>query len=55
VRVVGRAPDRVVEAIEDPDRAFWIGVQWHPEQLRDEPSARLFAALVAAAETRRRA
>jgi putative glutamine amidotransferase len=55
VRVIGRAPDRVVEAIEDPAHAFWIGVQWHPERLRDEPSARLFAALVAAAETRRRA
>jgi putative glutamine amidotransferase len=49
VRIVGRAPDGVVEAIEDPDRPFWIGVQWHPERLADAHSARLFEALVEAA------
>ena len=25
------APDGVVEAIEDPSRRFFLGVQWHPE------------------------
>jgi len=25
------APDGVIEAIEDPSRRFWVGVQWHPE------------------------
>ena len=25
------APDGVIEAIEDPDRPFCLGVQWHPE------------------------
>ncbi len=25
------APDRVIEAIEDPSRRFCLGVQWHPE------------------------
>jgi putative glutamine amidotransferase len=25
------APDGVIEAIEDPSRRFWLGVQWHPE------------------------
>ena len=29
--VSGRAPDGVVEAIEDPRRRFCLGVQWHPE------------------------
>ena len=33
VRVVGRSPDGVVEAIESvPDEGWWmVGVQWHPE------------------------
>ena len=26
-----RAADGTVEAIEDPERAFWLAVQWHPE------------------------
>lgn len=49
VRVVARAPDGVVEAIEDPARDFWIGVQWHPERMRDDASAALLAAFVDAA------
>ncbi len=49
VSVVGRAADDVIEAIEDPDLPFWIGVQWHPERLRDAPSSALFAGFAAAA------
>jgi putative glutamine amidotransferase len=49
VRVVGRAPDGVVEAIEDPERAFWVGVQWHPERLDAPHARRLFEAFVDAA------
>lgn len=52
IRVVGRAPDGVIEAIE-PDDATWcmLGVQWHPEYLGpdDLPSMRLFRSLVEAA------
>jgi putative glutamine amidotransferase len=44
--VTGRAGDGVAEAVEDPDRRFVLGVQWHPEVIRDR---RLFGALVAAA------
>ncbi|AKU91937.1 gamma-glutamyl-gamma-aminobutyrate hydrolase family protein [Vulgatibacter incomptus] len=29
--VTARAPDGVVEAIEDPSLPFVVGVQWHPE------------------------
>jgi putative glutamine amidotransferase len=48
------APDGVVEAIEDPGRAFWIGVQWHPERQPDDPVQRsLFGALVASANVPR--
>ena len=44
------APDGVIEAIEAPDRAFILGVQWHPEFLYDwDPiQRRLFQALVKA-------
>jgi putative glutamine amidotransferase len=45
--VVGREPNGVVQAIEDPDRPYLIGVQWHPEYLPQHPEQRrLFAALV---------
>jgi putative glutamine amidotransferase len=44
--VTGWADDGVVEAVEDPARRFVVGVQWHPEEARDQ---RPFAALVAAA------
>jgi len=44
--VTGRAEDGLAEAVEDPNHRFVLGVQWHPEVIRDE---RLFGALVAAA------
>jgi len=40
LRVVARAPDGTIEAIDDPDRPFYVGVQWHPERSEragDEP------------------
>lgn len=30
--VVATAPDGVIEAIRDPQRQFYLGVQWHPER-----------------------
>lgn len=39
--------DGLVEGIEDPSRAFYLGVQWHPEYLDDH--APLFDALARAA------
>ncbi len=44
------APDGVIEAIEDPQRRFCLGVQWHPEFLIDPGDALIFAAFVAAAQ-----
>ncbi|MBQ6840753.1 MAG: gamma-glutamyl-gamma-aminobutyrate hydrolase family protein [Bacilli bacterium] len=32
----------IIEAIEDPNKKFFIGVQWHPENLKDEYSNKLF-------------
>jgi len=44
------APDGVIEAIEKPDAAFCMGVQWHPEDLGPSP---LFTGLIEAAKRRR--
>jgi putative glutamine amidotransferase len=43
-----RAPDGVIEGIEDPRRRFCIGVQWHPEFLIGPGDKRLFEAFIAA-------
>lgn len=51
LRVVGRAEDGTVEAIEDPELDYLIGVQWHPEVGED---LSLFESLVAVAQTRTR-
>ena len=32
LRVLAYSPDGIVEAIDDPDRKFYLGVQWHPER-----------------------
>jgi len=53
LRPTGWCPeDELVEAVEDPQRTFALGVQWHPEDTTDH---RLFAAVVAAARVRRAA
>lgn len=48
--VSGRDLDDIVQAVEDPDRPFLVGVQWHPEFLLYlARQRRLFRALVDAA------
>lgn len=32
LRVIATSADGVIEAIDDPERAFYLGVQWHPER-----------------------
>lgn len=58
LRVVGRASDGTIEAVEAPDHPWLIGVQFHPEELLDGPSAEplrhLFDAFVTAAAGRER-
>jgi putative glutamine amidotransferase len=46
--VTGWSDDDVIEAVEDPDRRFVVGVQWHPEEAGD---VRPFAALVRSARS----
>ena len=45
------APDGLIEAVESPEAAFLLGVQWHPESLteRDARMHRLVAGFVDAA------
>ncbi len=46
--VSGVTSDGLIEAVELRDHPFCIGVQWHPEELRDEASQKLFDAFIAA-------
>ncbi|TDI65948.1 MAG: gamma-glutamyl-gamma-aminobutyrate hydrolase family protein [Alphaproteobacteria bacterium] len=47
--VNARAPDGVIEGIEDPERRFCIGVEWHPEFEISIGDRRLLAAFTEAA------
>ena len=50
LRVTAHAPDGIVEGLEDPRHPFYVGVQWHPEDMAGEGSAStLFGAFVEAA------
>ncbi len=56
LRLSARAADRLIEAFEDPDHPFLLGVQWHPERIAARaPHGALFRALVAAAAAHGRA
>ncbi len=47
LRVIARAPDGIVEAVESEDERFIVGVQFHPELLGDdERMAKLFEEFV---------
>ena len=51
-KVSATAPDGVIEAIEDPEARFCLGVQWHPENFwRTGEFRPLFEAFVEAAQS----
>lgn len=54
LKVVARAADGTIEAVEMPDHPFMIAVQWHPELAaeRDPIQQGLFERLVQAAQQR---
>jgi putative glutamine amidotransferase len=55
LRVTGRAPDGVVEAVEGRGAGFVLGVQCHPEELwerTDQRWARMFAGFIEIARER---
>jgi putative glutamine amidotransferase len=37
LKITARAADGVIEGFEDPTLPLFLGVQWHPERLHDEP------------------
>jgi putative glutamine amidotransferase len=48
--ILARSDDGLIEAVADPNRSFYLGVQWHPERTEDSALGQdLFTALVAAA------
>ncbi len=50
MRTAAVAHDGIIEAIVDPDRCFYLGVQWHPERTAHEPlGIELFRRLVRSA------
>jgi len=49
LRVAARAPDGVIEAVEDGGARFVVGLQWHPEMLGpDHRSMAVFKQFAAA-------
>lgn len=48
--VSGVTSDGLIEAVELRGHPFYVGVQWHPEELLDEPSVKLFQAFIVAAK-----
>ena len=44
--IVGYSDDDIIEAIEDKNKKFFVGVEWHPESLNDEYSNKLFNSFV---------
>ncbi len=55
LRITAHAPDGVVEALEwDGGKNWVVGVQWHPERMRNDPLAdALFRKLVSEAQAHR--
>lgn len=50
LRVTAHAPDGIIEGLEDPRHPFYVGVQWHPEDMvGEESAAKLFGAFLDAA------
>ncbi|MFB4210800.1 gamma-glutamyl-gamma-aminobutyrate hydrolase family protein [Shouchella sp. JSM 1781072] len=49
--VVGWTNDGVIEAIEHETHPFQVGVQWHPENMKDEHSKKLFQGFLKACES----
>jgi putative glutamine amidotransferase len=48
MRIAARAEDGLIEAIEEEEQRFCVGVQWHPEKLSGIHRDALFGAFVTA-------
>lgn len=47
-QISGVASDGVIEAIESKNHSFVLGVQWHPESMKDEVSTNIYKNFIAA-------
>ncbi|OJX11111.1 MAG: gamma-glutamyl-gamma-aminobutyrate hydrolase [Caedibacter sp. 37-49] len=50
LKIAARAPDSVIEAIENPQKKFCLGVQWHPEYLSTPYDYKIFDAFITACQ-----
>lgn len=51
--VIARSADGVIEAVHDPQRPHYIGLQWHPERTEDQAGGQaIFDAMVSACARR---
>lgn len=49
LRAVAHSSDGLIEAVEHESHPYMIGVQWHPEELLNEPSLNIFRSFIQAA------
>lgn len=54
LRATANASDGLIEAVELVDHPFCVGVQWHPEELHDDASEKLFFAFIEASKKYRK-
>lgn len=47
-QISGTANDGVIEAIESKSHSFVLGVQWHPESMKDEISMKMYETFIQA-------
>lgn len=50
LRAVAHTQDGLIEAIEIEGLSFGLGIEWHPEELGDEISQKIFTAFIEAAK-----
>jgi putative glutamine amidotransferase len=48
LKVLALSPDGVIEAFYSPDYPFLMGVQWHPERMKNIISERVFTSFIGA-------
>ena len=46
LRASATATDGLIEGLEDPSKDFFVGVQWHPESMDEEPHRAIYRALI---------
>jgi putative glutamine amidotransferase len=50
LQIAAKAFDGIIEAIEDPNHPFLLGIQWHPEFDSAPADSRIFQSFIAAAK-----